>query len=111
MDTPNRRFLQLSQDSALAGPQRDGPRWGRVKIPNMGIVVAGGTGFLGSALVDSWRAQGSRVLVLTRRPRRDGDVRWTPDGNDSSWTTTLDGADAVVNLAGEGIADKRWTAA
>jgi uncharacterized protein (TIGR01777 family) len=77
----------------------------------MTIVVAGGSGFLGSALADRWRAEGHRVLVLTRRPRREDDVRWTTDSSETTWMRALDGADAVVNLAGEGIADKRWTAA
>lgn len=76
----------------------------------MTIVVAGGSGFLGSALVKGWRADGHRVLVLTRRAKAPDDVTWSPGGSDTSWTTALDGADAVVNLAGEGIADKRWTA-
>jgi uncharacterized protein (TIGR01777 family) len=75
----------------------------------MTIVVAGGTGFLGSALVNELRTAGSRVLVLTRRPRREDDVRWSADEHDTNWTTALSGATAVVNLAGEGIADKRWT--
>ena len=77
----------------------------------MTIVVAGGSGFLGSALVDHWRAHGERVLVLTRRPRREDDVRWSTDSSETTWIRALDGADAVVNLAGEGIADKRWTTA
>jgi uncharacterized protein (TIGR01777 family) len=75
----------------------------------MTIVVAGGTGFLGSALVNELRTEGSRVLVLTRRPRREDDIRWSTDESDTNWTTALSGATAVVNLAGEGIADKRWT--
>ena len=75
----------------------------------MTIVVAGGSGFLGSALVKAWRAEGARVLVLTRKPRREDDVQWSPDGSETGWIQSIDGADAVVNLAGEGIADKRWT--
>lgn len=75
----------------------------------MKIVVAGGSGFLGTALAAAWRSEGHRVLVLTRRPTRADDVAWSLDG-DQQWTTVIDGADAVVNLAGEGIADKRWTA-
>ena len=43
----------------------------------MTIVIAGGTGFLGTALASGLRADGHRVVVLTRRPRRDGDVLWT----------------------------------
>jgi uncharacterized protein len=74
------------------------------------IVVAGGTGFLGASLVRAWRADGHRVLVLTRQPRGEDDVRWTPGNGDASWSAALDGADAVVNLAGEGIGDQRWTA-
>jgi uncharacterized protein (TIGR01777 family) len=77
----------------------------------MTIVIAGGSGFLGTALAAAWRREGHRVIVLTRQPRRDGDVAWTPDGTDRGWTAVMAGTDAVVNLAGEGIADKRWTAA
>ena len=73
-------------------------------------MVAGVTGFLGAALVRGWRADGHRVLVLTRQPRRQDDVGWTPGNGDTSWSAALDGADAVVNLAGEGIGDQRWTA-
>jgi uncharacterized protein (TIGR01777 family) len=36
-------------------------------------------------------------------------VGWKPDGQSGPWAVTLDGADAVINLAGEGIGDKRWT--
>jgi uncharacterized protein (TIGR01777 family) len=75
------------------------------------IVIAGGSGFLGTALASGWRSDGQRVLILTRRPRREGDVAWSPDGGDQAWRTVIDGADAVVNLAGEGIADQRWTGA
>jgi uncharacterized protein (TIGR01777 family) len=76
----------------------------------MTIVVAGGTGFLGSALVAAWRAEGHQVLVLTRRPRHADEIPWMP-GNGSSSVSVIDGAQAVVNLAGESIAGARWTAA
>src|SRR5688572_10991353 len=36
----------------------------------MTIVVAGGSGFLGSALTSGWRVDGHRVLILTRHPKR-----------------------------------------
>lgn len=75
------------------------------------IVIAGGSGFLGSALVRRWRAAGHRVLILTRQPRNEDDISWDPGGQDTTWMVALDDADAVVNLAGEGIADKRWTTA
>ena len=75
----------------------------------MTIVVAGGSGFLGRALVQACRSDGDEVKILTRHPRGAADVQWAPEGGTDSWTTSLEGVDAVVNLAGEGIADSRWT--
>ena len=40
----------------------------------MRVVIAGGSGFLGTALAASWRADGASVRVLTRRAGRPGDV-------------------------------------
>ena len=78
----------------------------------MNIVVAGGSGFLGQAVVRSWRRDGHEVKVLTRRARGADDIQWRPDdGKPAAWASALERADAVVNLAGEGIADRRWTAA
>jgi uncharacterized protein (TIGR01777 family) len=75
------------------------------------IVVAGGSGFLGTALVRALRADGHAVTVLTRRPRQAGDVAWAPGGNDASWAPLVGDAEAVINLAGASIAGGRWTAA
>lgn len=79
----------------------------------MRVVIAGGTGFLGRALSASLGADGHRVTVLSRRAGGGPieTVAWTPDGASGAWAAALDAADAVVNLAGEGIADARWTAA
>ena len=77
----------------------------------MRIVVAGGTGFLGSALVDALRRHGDHVIVLTRQPRRPDDLQWSTNNGGNLWKRALDEADAVINLAGEGIADRRWTSA
>lgn len=77
----------------------------------MTIVVAGGSGFLGRKLVRRLEQDGHAVTVLTRRPTRSADVEWNPDGSPGSLARHLDGKDAVINLAGEGIADRRWTAA
>ena len=77
----------------------------------MRIVVAGGSGFLGGALVRAWRGEGHEVKVLTRHPASADDVPWAPQPSAGGWRSTLEGAGAVVNLAGEGIADQRWTEA
>ena len=77
------------------------------------VVLAGGSGFLGRALHAHFSAAGHTVRTLTRRPRPGvrEEVAWQPDGSIGPWATALHDADVVVNLAGEGIADKRWTAA
>lgn len=81
----------------------------------MKIVIAGGTGFLGSALVRAL-ASDHDVTILSRRPSapatsRVSVVPWTPAGSSGPWTASLEGAAAVINLAGESIAARRWTAA
>ena len=75
----------------------------------MRIVLAGGSGFLGRALRARLERDGHSVAVLTRSPGRTPDaVTWTPDGTVGPWASAIAGADGIVNLAGEGIADKRW---
>lgn len=71
----------------------------------MKVVLAGGSGFLGSALTGALGARGDEVVVLSRR----SGVRWDPNGSVGPWAAALDGADAIVNLAGEPLAGKRWT--
>ncbi len=78
----------------------------------MRIVVAGGTGFLGRPLVSALRADGHAVTTLTRGAAvREGEAIWQPDGSLGNWARVLDGADAVVNLAGASIGARRWTRA
>jgi uncharacterized protein (TIGR01777 family) len=82
----------------------------------MKIVIAGGSGFLGRPLADALAEQRHAVVVLTRassatRPNGTRLVPWTPDGNSGAFAREIDGADAVVNLAGESIAGGRWTEA
>jgi uncharacterized protein (TIGR01777 family) len=88
----------------------------------MRIVIAGGTGFLGSPLAEGYAEEGHDVRVLTRE-LQDGESRhdsgtgvpgvtrvgWRPDRQTGAWASVLDGADAVVNLAGAGIGERRWT--
>jgi len=85
----------------------------------MRVIVSGGSGLLGGALVDRLAALGHDLIILTRdasgQPEKGGPrvrtVEWTPDGQTGPWAREMDGADAVVNLAGAGIADRRWTSA
>ena len=82
----------------------------------MRIVIAGGSGLLGTRLADACAAEGHTVVILTRgrgshTPAGRERVDWTPDGESGSWAARIDGADAVINLAGESIAGKRWSAA
>ena len=77
----------------------------------MNIVLAGGSGFLGRKLARRLQGEGHRTVTLSRRPSGAEQIAWTPDGSPGHLPRDLDGVDAVVNLAGEGIADRRWTAA
>jgi len=76
----------------------------------MTIVLAGGSGFLGRALQQHFARDGHTVRLLSRRsPSAPGQVQWQPDGTTGPWSHALADADLIVNLAGEGIADKRWS--
>jgi uncharacterized protein (TIGR01777 family) len=81
-------------------------------MSGMKIVVAGGTGFIGEPLVQRLVARGDAVSVLTRNPAKvhvGRGVAW--DGKtQGAWSDAVAAADAVINLAGESIADGRWTA-
>lgn len=74
------------------------------------IAVSGASGLVGSTLVAALSAGGHRVRSIVRRPSgRADEILWDPvagriDG------ASLEGVDAVVNLAGENIAGGRWTA-
>lgn len=76
----------------------------------MNIVLAGGSGFIGRALRKSLAEGGHHVTLLTRRVRAEkGAMLW--DGRSPGpWMDAVAAADAVVNLSGAGIADRRWTA-
>jgi len=76
------------------------------------IVLAGGSGFLRRKLANRLESEGHRTITLSRRPSGGpNQIAWQPDGNAGTLPRHLDGVDAIVNLAGEGIADKRWTEA
>ena len=77
----------------------------------MRIVVGGSSGFIGTALVDRLRAAGHDIVRLVRRDSAAPDeVTWRPSVAPLD-PSTVDGADAVVNLAGVGVGTHRWNAA
>ncbi|GAA4198345.1 TIGR01777 family oxidoreductase [Streptosporangium oxazolinicum] len=75
----------------------------------MKIVIPGGTGQVGTILNRALTLAGHEVVVLTRRPARDREVRWDGE-NLGSWAKEIDGSDIVVNLAGRSVSC-RYTAA
>jgi uncharacterized protein (TIGR01777 family) len=80
------------------------------------VIVAGGSGFIGKILVERLLSQNHQVVVLSRRTIAFNDALsenlkvepWDAKAS-GSWARQLEDADAVVNLSGAGIADKRWT--
>jgi uncharacterized protein (TIGR01777 family) len=74
----------------------------------MRVLVTGSTGFIGSSLVQALEQRGDQVVRLSRRGSA-GEPTWDPDAGTIS-AGALDGVDAVVHLAGEGIGEKKWTA-
>jgi uncharacterized protein len=86
----------------------------------MRVIITGGTGLIGTALAQSLAQDGHEVFVLSRNPAQaslpKGVQAAAWDGKTAvSWAHLADGADAIVNLAGENLAGKgllpqRWTA-
>ncbi len=80
----------------------------------MKLVIAGASGFIGSMLVQRLWQRGDALVLLSRKPRSPAAAPntkwlvWEP-GESGGWEESIDGADGIVNLAGEGIAEKRWT--
>jgi hypothetical protein len=83
----------------------------------MDVVISGASGFIGTALARSLEADGHRLARLVRPSTRSigghapGEtIGWDPDAGTID-AAGLEGADAVVNLSGAGIGDRKWTRA
>lgn len=76
----------------------------------MRVIISGASGLIGTALSTRLRADGHEVVALVRRPAGQNEVQWDP-AKGILPAEALSGADAVVNLAGAGIGDRRWTPA
>jgi len=81
----------------------------------MKVAITGATGFVGRRLVERLQEQGHQPLILTRNPAAAQRafptleiIAYTPTES-GSWQQAIAGCDAVVNLAGESIAESRWT--
>jgi len=73
--------------------------------------MAGASGFLGTRLAARLRDAGHDITRLVRRSARTTDeVPWEPSQGQLD-PAVVGAADAVINLAGAGVGDKRWTAA
>ncbi len=79
----------------------------------MRVLISGSSGLIGSSLVASLRVDGHDVRVLVRRPSNvASEVTWQPqlgaNGVDDALRDAVSTSDAIVNLAGAGVAEKRW---
>lgn len=75
----------------------------------MRIAIAGSSGLIGTELVNSLRADGHEVLRLVRRkPKAPTEIYWDPAKQELD-VTALAGVDVLINLAGAGVGDHRWT--
>src|SRR5262249_13427129 len=72
------------------------------------VVVSGASGLIGTALANSLRSDGHRVRCLRRGGvTGNDDIGWDPEAGRID-APALEGVDAVVHLAGEGIGERRW---
>lgn len=74
----------------------------------MRIAITGASGLIGSALRTSLEDDGHEVLRVGRSASGPGTTRWDIDAGEID-ASAFEGLDAVVHLAGESIAEKRWS--
>lgn len=74
----------------------------------MKIAIAGASGLVGSALVPRLEDEGFEVTRLVRDSPKVGEIEWHPNQDDMD-PAKLNGFEAIINLAGENIAEGRWT--
>jgi len=80
----------------------------RRTVVGMKIAITGSRGLIGSALVPHLRAEGHEVLRIVRGKAEADEVAWDPMSGTLD-ADKLRGVEAVVHLAGAGVADRRWS--
>lgn len=81
------------------------------------IVITGATGVIGSVIAERLMAEGHAVVVFSRSPERaesnlpgaEAYVKWQPGSADGDWKGYIDGAKAVIHMAGKPLLEERWT--
>jgi len=76
------------------------------------FLISGASGLVGSSLIPFLRSGGHTVMRLVRsreQAKADDAIFWNPEKGFPQGTAELEGFDGVIHLAGEGIADGRWT--
>jgi uncharacterized protein (TIGR01777 family) len=64
------------------------------------IVIAGGSGFIGHALVNRW-AKDNRIIILGRHV--EGSGKWDGEHVEPHWAKEIDGCDVIINLTGRSV--------
>ncbi|RNL54956.1 TIGR01777 family oxidoreductase [Pedobacter jejuensis] len=72
------------------------------------ILITGATGLVGSALKTKLLGMGYQVNTLSRKPEGENTYRWDVKKQEID-AACLNGVDAIIHLAGEPVADKKWT--
>ena len=81
----------------------------------MQVIIAGGSGLIGRALTQHLCAQGHTVVILSRQPMKapelpaGANVAYWDGSSSEGWEELVEDSQAVVNLAGENIASRRWS--
>ena len=111
--SPSRGTLRLTSRSQPLAAANGFPQIATMttSLRNQRIVVTGATGLVGSRLCRELEQAGAKPIRAVRRPSRSStELSWNPETGEIE-PAKLEGVDAVVHLAGENIAGRRWSAA
>ena len=73
------------------------------------ILISGSSGLVGTALISELKKRGSKIYTLVRRePKNSSEFHWNPANNEID-KKAIEAVDTIVHLAGENVAEGRWT--